>query len=62
MPKKDYDVIYKALVIGETQVGKTALVRRYKNPNAKLPNLLPTIGINVFYFLLRIKFPHHINL
>lgn len=44
--KNDYDIIYKALVIGESSVGKTALVRRYKNPNSKLPNLLPTIGID----------------
>lgn len=44
--KNDYDIIYKALVIGESSVGKTALVRKYKNPNSKLPNLLPTIGID----------------
>ncbi|XP_066923038.1 uncharacterized protein [Clytia hemisphaerica] len=41
-----FDLTYKAIVIGESQVGKTALVKRYKNPNSKLPNLLPTIGID----------------
>ncbi|XP_057314947.1 uncharacterized protein LOC130656140 [Hydractinia symbiolongicarpus] len=46
VPRKEYDVIYKALVVGESSVGKTALVRRYKNPDKKLPNLLPTIGID----------------
>ena len=40
-----FDLTYKAIVIGESQVGKTALVKSYKNPNSKLPNLLPTIGL-----------------
>ena len=40
----DYDLIYKAIVIGESHVGKTALIRKYQNPDKELPNLLPTIG------------------
>lgn len=39
-----FDITYKAIVIGESQVGKTALVNRYKNPTSSLPNLMPTIG------------------
>lgn len=43
---REYDVIYKVLLIGESGVGKTAMIQRYKNPDLKLPNYLPTIGID----------------
>ena len=44
--RKAYDVLYKVLVIGESSVGKTALVSKYQKPDEALPNLLPTIGID----------------
>lgn len=44
---KDHDVLYKALILGESAVGKTALVQKYTSPDRKFsPNLLPTIGID----------------
>ena len=45
---QQFDITYKAIVIGESQVGKTALVKRYKNPTTSLQNLMPTIGNNFF--------------
>lgn len=44
--KRNYDVLYKVLVIGESSVGKTALINKYQNPDKPLPNLLSTIGID----------------
>jgi len=42
---KDYDITYKVLVIGETAVGKTSLIRSYSKPNESFtPSLLPTYG------------------
>jgi len=45
--KKNYDLLYKVIIIGESQVGKTALLRRYQYPDRALPlNLNSTIGID----------------
>ena len=42
---KDYDVTYKVLLIGETGVGKTSLIRSYSRPNESFTAaLLPTYG------------------
>ena len=43
---KPYDVLYKVLVIGESNVGKSAFINKYQNPEKPLPSLLPTIGID----------------
>ena len=43
--KKDYDVTYKVLVLGESTVGKTALIRYHCEKDREFnPNLVPTIG------------------
>jgi len=45
--KKDYDVTYKVLVLGESTVGKTALIRYHCGKDTEFnPNLVPTIGID----------------
>lgn len=42
-----YDILLKALMIGESGVGKTAFVTRYQDPLKKLPmRFLPTLGID----------------
>ena len=43
--KKDYDVTYKVLVLGESTVGKTALIRYHCEKDREFnANLVPTIG------------------
>lgn len=43
--EKDYDVTYKILIIGESAVGKTSLIKCYSKPNESFRvALLPTIG------------------
>eukprot|EP00112_Aurelia_sp_Birch-Aquarium-sp1_P026481 Seg940.12 transcript_id=Seg940.12/GoldUCD/mRNA.D3Y31 product="Ras-related protein RABE1a" protein_id=Seg940.12/GoldUCD/D3Y31 len=45
--KKNYDVTYKVLVLGESTVGKTALIKCYTESDKEFdPNLVPTIGID----------------
>jgi len=44
--KNRYDVIYKILFIGDSGVGKTAMIQRYKNRDIILPDYLPTVGID----------------
>jgi len=45
--KKNYDITYKILVLGETSVGKTALIRKYFSPNEPFStSLLSTVGID----------------
>lgn len=45
--KKNYDVTYKVLVLGESTVGKTALIKCYTESDKEFdPNLVPTIGKN----------------
>lgn len=47
LQEKDYDVTYKVLLIGETGVGKTSLIRCYFNPNESFRvALMPTIGVD----------------
>ena len=42
---KDYDISYKVLLIGESGVGKTSLIKSYSKPNeAFTPSLLSTVG------------------
>lgn len=44
---KDYDISYKVLLIGESGVGKTSLIKSYSKPNeAFTPSLLSTVGID----------------
>lgn len=44
---KDYDVSYKVLLIGESAVGKTSLIRCYSKPNESFSStLMPTFGID----------------
>ena len=42
---KNYDLTYKVMVIGETGVGKTSLIRCYSEPDKPFcSNLLTTVG------------------
>lgn len=44
---KDYDISYKVLLIGETAVGKSSLIRSYSKPNESFTtSLMPTYGID----------------
>lgn len=44
---KDYDVTYKVLVLGESTVGKTALIKYHCEKDREFnANLVPTIGID----------------
>ncbi|XP_073238560.1 uncharacterized protein [Porites lutea] len=44
---KDYDISYKVLLIGESGVGKTSLIKSYSKPNETFtPSLLSTVGID----------------
>lgn len=46
-PVKNYDITYKVLVVGESSVGKTSLIRRYSKPEEKMAmSYLTTIGID----------------
>ncbi|XP_065063815.1 ras-related protein Rab-13-like [Rhopilema esculentum] len=45
--RKQHDVTYKVLVLGESTVGKTALIKCYTEKDKDFnPNLVPTIGID----------------
>eukprot|EP00794_Sanderia_malayensis_P019456 gene19456-21379_t len=45
--RRDFDVTYKVLVLGEASVGKTALIQSYTEKDRPFdPMLLPTIGID----------------
>lgn len=45
--KREFDITYKVLVIGESTVGKTSLIRMFSHPDEELPaSLLTTIGID----------------
>ncbi|KAJ7394119.1 Ras- protein Rab-13 [Desmophyllum pertusum] len=44
---KDYDITYKVLLIGESAVGKSSLIKCYSKPNQSFTaTLLPTYGID----------------
>ena len=46
---KDYDITYKVLLIGESAVGKTSLIRCYSKPDQSFTsNLMPTYGEYTF--------------
>jgi GTP-binding protein EngB required for normal cell division len=43
---KEYDLQYKVIVIGETAVGKSSLIRRYANPDQPFStNMISTVGM-----------------
>ena len=42
--KKEFDITYKVLVVGESTVGKTSLIRMLSHPGEELPSLVTTIG------------------
>ena len=47
LKRKSYDVTYKVLVLGESTVGKTALIKNHCDRDKEFnPNLVPTIGKN----------------
>ena len=51
--KREFDITYKVLVIGESTVGKTSLIRMFSHPDEELPaSLLTTIGNVDFIFTL----------
>ncbi|XP_031572326.1 ras-related protein Rab-13-like isoform X2 [Actinia tenebrosa] len=44
---KEFDLQYKVIVIGETAVGKSSLIRRYANPEQPFTsNMISTVGID----------------
>ena len=46
LKKRDYDVTYKVLVLGESTVGKTALICSHCETEKEFnPNLVLTIGM-----------------
>lgn len=48
---KDYDITYKVLLIGESAVGKTSLIRCYSKPDQSFTStLMPTYGEYVFVY------------
>ena len=43
--KKDYDIRYKVLVVGESTVGKSSIIRMLSRPDEELPcSLVTTVG------------------
>ncbi|XP_029208131.1 uncharacterized protein [Acropora muricata] len=52
---KDYDISYKVLVIGESAVGKTSLIKSYSKPDETFtPSLMPTYGIDFVNIITRV--------
>ena len=45
MAKKSYDFLFKLLVIGDSSVGKTAILLRFSDDSFS-PNFISTIGID----------------
>ena len=45
MAKKNYDLLFKLMFVGDTNVGKTAIILRYSD-NTFRPSLTPTLGID----------------
>ena len=43
--QKDYDYLLKVLVVGNSAVGKTSLVKRYSDDKFE-ESFLPTIGVD----------------
>lgn len=51
--QRNYDFIFKVVLVGPSGVGKTALLRRYAD-DAFDTNLLPTIGVD-----FKFKYANH---
>ena len=45
MAKKSYDFLFKLLLIGDSSVGKTAIILRFSDDSFS-PNFISTIGID----------------
>ena len=45
MAKKSYDFLFKLLLIGDSSVGKTAILLRFSDDSFS-PNFISTIGID----------------
>jgi len=43
---RDYDVLFKVLLIGDSAVGKTSIVDRYTDPRSWNPSYISTIGVD----------------
>ena len=50
---KDYDITYKILVLGDSGVGKTCLIRRFTDDDFT-DSFLSTIGKNLYQIIKKI--------
>ena len=47
---KDFDISYKVLLVGESGVGKSSLIRSYSKPDEAFAlSLLPTYGVSMSF-------------
>ena len=58
--KKEFDITYKVLVVGESTVGKTSLIRMLSHPGEELPSLVTT-SIYVHTFILIFISQHYLS-
>lgn len=51
----DYDHIFKIVIIGDSNVGKTSLIKTYVNEKFEHENIISTIGVDLLFKTIKIN-------